>query len=362
MKINVYEPLFTESDAKIAYDVVKSGMLSQIGKYVRMVEERFENLLGVKHAAMCSSGTTALHLAMLCFDLPERPNIAVPASSFAATAFAVKYVNATPVFIDADQYSWNMDLDILESKCKSGNIHAVVAVHNYGNPLNMDRLRDMAEKYGFYILEDACEALMAKYDHKMIGSFGDIGVFSFYGNKVITGGEGGLIVTNNTDYYNKIMLLKGQAQDPNRRFIHLDIGYNYRYTNIQASLIYNQLDRINQILEIKKNIFDTYNYNLNDNLKKQGIDPLAEPSLWMYSVKHGDSGWYKLASEFLSSNGVETRPIFPPMPSMPAFIEYDSVPTPVGDNLYDTGITLPSGPGTGLKDIERVCNLVNSIC
>jgi len=359
--ISVYEPIITKEDAQAVYDEVYSGMISGIGPRVKDIEEAIAKYVGVKYAVSCSSGTTALHLALMTHGIGEGKRVIVPACSFIATAFAASHTGAEPLFLDVEYGGWNLDLDRLEEFLRHSRVSAVIAVHNYGNPLDMNRLMTMSKKYGFVVIEDACEAFGATLGGRKAGGLGHVGVFSFYGNKTITAGEGGMLLTNDKKVRDQAVLLRGQAQDPNKRFHHLCIGYNYRWTNIQAALALKQFERLDQIIKRKKEIFELYEKHLDDSFIKQSVLPNAEHSYWMFSVRSQRKGWYEDVKMLLEKNGIETRPIFPPIPSMPAYNYPEYAPNlRVSYELFDSGITLPSGPGTYDKDIKKVCEVVNA--
>lgn len=356
----VYEPYFTEEDAQAAYSVVKSGILSAFGPEVQKLESNFASYIGTKHALSCSSGTTGLFLALIPF-IKSGDVIVVPTGSYAATAFAAVHHYAKIRFVDSDVDTWNIDLDTLEEICKSEPIKAVIAVHNYGNPINMDRLMGLSNKYNFYVVEDACEALTSEYKGSKLGTIGHVGVFSFYGNKFITSGEGGMVVTNNNDYYNIMKLWRGQGQDPHKRFHHLVSGWNFRLTNLQAGILNSQFPRIDQTIRWKLDVKEHYSDKLDSDLVWQQVPDGGKNCYWMISIRHWEPGWYNKAEKHLTNKGIETRPIFPPIHKMPAMPEYNHLTYPNAEHINDTGITLPSGPTLTDEQIDYVCAAVNEI-
>lgn len=359
--IPVYDVHFTEEDAIAASNVVKSGILSSFGPEVQKLEKQFANYIGTKHALSCTSGTTALFLALAPFNT-KKLTVAVPTCSYAATAFSVTHHQGDVVFIDSDLHTWNMDLDALELECKKRKIDVVLMVYNYGNPVNMDRLIIMSYKYDFVIVEDACEAFTSTFRGRRLGSFGSVGVFSFYGNKLISSGEGGMVVTNDDKIYEHMKLLRGQGQDPNRRFWHLVDGWNFRMTNLQAAIINSQFNRLNEIIRKKRTIYEYYRDHLDADLIWQTIPHGGESCWWMMSVRHWEPKWYDKASKFLEANGIETRPIFPPihkMPAMQKYGQYDLMTFTNAESLWETGISLPSGPTLTTAQLEYICKTVN---
>lgn len=366
--IPVYDNLFTEKDAQAAADVVRSGILSSFGPEVTRLEKRFAEFTTTKYALSCTSGTTALFLAMLACEekLGSQLVVAVPTCSYAATAFAVEHIRyGEVVFVDSDLDTWNLDLDALDELCEQRTvnpINVVLAVHNYGNPIDMDRLMALSQKHGFIVIEDACEAFTSTYKGRQLGSFGHIGVFSFYGNKLISSGEGGMVVTNDQAFYDHMKLQRGQGQDPNRRFWHLLPGWNFRLTNLQAAVVNSQFDRLPETMAKKRAVYEYYRDHLNADLLWQTSPEGGESCWWMISVRHWeDFEWYQKASQYLTQQGIETRPIFPPIHKMPAMPLHNELAFPNAELLVDSGITLPSGPQLTLEQLQTITKAVNAI-
>jgi perosamine synthetase len=356
--IPVYNQIFTDEDAKAVYNVVKSQFITQASPEVDKLEENFKKLTGRKHAISCSNGTTALHLALLSTNL-GRKNIAIPACCFVAVAFAVEYIKANPIFIDADIDSWNMDLNILEQKCKSYKIDAVIAVHNYGNPIDMIGLIKLSNQYKFKIIEDGCEALTSYVAGKPVGSFGEVSVFSMYGNKLLSSGEGGMILTDDNKIADKCKLLRGQAQQPGKRFWHCDIGYNYRITGMQAALANSQINRIEETSNKLIQIAETYSDLLckKFRIQKSFYGFGFRNSWWMFSIMNeSDTDFYNTASKILNSLGYDSRPVFPPVPLMPPWSHFEFVENdfPIAVKLWKQGITLPGGPGLSISEVTKI--------
>jgi perosamine synthetase len=357
----VYNQIFTEEDAKAVYDVVMSQYVTHIGKETKELENVFESEYGRKYSLACSNGTTALHLALVGLNLNEK-TIAVPACTFAAVAFAPAYLKCKTVFIDVDKDSWNIDLWMLEQQCKKQRIDAVIAVHNYGNPYDYNRLKELSEKYKFFIIEDACEAIGSTYDGTKAGSMGDVSVFSFYGNKIISGGEGGMLLTDLDHVAYKAKLFRGQAQSK-IKFWHEDIGHNFRITNMQSALILSQLKRKNQTIEKTIEVNEEYKKHLDKKFKMQEVPEKGKSSWWMTSIIHPENAeFYDIASHKLYDNGYESRPIFPTLPLMPPWQKENANKNyPVSIMLNSYGITLPSGPGIIKEDIKKVSQILNEI-
>jgi perosamine synthetase len=356
--IPVYSPVFTEDDARAAADCVRSGVLSWFGPEVRRLEERFAELSGRKFALSCSSGTAALHLALSAVAAPG-DLVAVPTLAYAPVAFAPLHLGAQLVFMDTDPTTWNLDLDGLQNALQAQRIDAVIAVHTYGNPVDMGRLKVLSEKYGFRIVEDACEALSGSLNGSPLGSFGHVGVFSFYGNKVISSGEGGMVVTDDASFYKTMSAQRGQGEQPGRKFWHTVAGWNFRMTNLQAAVLNTQLDRFDKIRQAKDTVAEGYRKLLDRSLIWQRVPSGGVHAWWMVAVRSANPGWGRRAADHLAQKGIETRPVFPPLHDMPPCRQ--DLDLPGAERLHDTGIVLPGGPGLTEQDIEYVAAAVNKI-
>lgn len=359
--IKVYEQIFTEEDTQAALEVMQSGQLSS-GQYVIDLENAFAKYTNRNYALSCCNGTAALYLALDGLQIINS-HVAIPSCGYVAAAFAAAHLGNHITFIDAELDTWNLDPVKLHKACKKAMdegdpIKAVIVIHNYGSPADLEAIIDLQKIFGFKIIEDACEALMAKYNDKNIGGFGDISLFSFYGNKICSSGEGGMLLTNDETYYNNMKLMRGQGQHPERRFWHIMKGFNFRLTNLQSAIVLSQFKRKELTQSKKLLIKELYKHYLPKHLKMQGMLENAEHSWWMVSIMGNKPNFYKECSTFLTENGVETRPIFPPIQSMPAFKEYNDQEYKNAAILNDMCITLPSGPGTSEENIKKVCSLL----
>jgi len=356
----VYSQVFTEEDAKSAYEAVRSGFLSS-GNYVKDLEDNFASYVKRKRASTCSNGTAALYLALRALNI-ENSVVAIPACGYVAAAFAASMTHNKIVFIDCENDTWNMDMEKLEEAFSGYDISCVITIHNYGSPVDITSLLNLKSKYNFKLIEDACEALGAMYHGNPIGSFGEVSLFSFYGNKTISCGEGGIIVCDDDEIDHKIKLLKGQGQDPNRRFYHIIKAFNFRLTNLQSAVALSQFSRIDETLENQRRVVNLYRKHLPNFVELQGTLPNCDHSWWMVSIKKpGDLEFYNKMSIAMSAAGIETRPIFPPIPSMDAFIEYkNSSDYNNAIVLNKSAISLPSGPGLLETDIIRVCEVLKN--
>lgn len=359
--IPVYKPWLTDLEKKYVNEAIESSWISSTGKYVDRAEKLFADFVGTKHCIVATSGTTALHLAIRALELEEGSTVVIPNSTFAATGFAPAYERLNLAFADISPRTWNIDPYEVKRHCLSKNVSAVIPVHLYGNPADMSALLDLQKEFGFKIIEDACESLGATIDGKMTGSLGDAGCFSFYGNKTFTCGEGGALVTNDDHVAARARLLRGQAQDPNRRYWHIDIGHNYRLTNIQAAILCAQLERADEILSEKARVAERYHSQLEGDLVFQEVKSGHVHSNWLITAMIPDIDIVKF-SEFMRSNGVDVRKTFYPMNMMPAFGEKGFYIPPVchstSECLSNSGISFPSYPELTDDEIDFICKTI----
>jgi len=343
-KINVAAPVIGENEKRYVAECLDSTWISSNGRYISLFEQNFARFCGVKHAIATNNGTTALHLALVALDIGLGDEVIVPTLSFVATANAVRYCGATPVLIDCDEETLNIDWREIEEKI-TPRTRAIMPVHLYGHPADMDPILELARKHRLHIVEDAAEAHGAKYKDQPAGSIGTCATFSFYGNKIITTGEGGMVTTNDDELAAKLRLYRGQGMDPNRRYWHPVIGYNYRMTNIAAAIGCAQLERVQQALERRRLLASWYKAALSGvpGLVLPVQKEYAEHVYWMYTVLLPQCGadTRDRVSEILQQNGVETRPVFYPMHVLPPY-EEDPARYPVATQCAARGMTLPT--------------------
>ena len=283
--IPVYEPELSGNELKYLTKCIKTNWISSLGEYVAQFEEDFGKFVGTRYAVSSSSGTTALHLALAALGIGKGDEVIVPDLTFVATANAVSYTGARPVFVDASHDTWNIDPRSMARKITKST-KAIIAVHLYGHSADMDAILALAKAHGLWVIEDAAEAHGAEYKGNKVGSLGDIGCFSFYGNKIITTGEGGMVVTNNADTAKRVKMLRDHAMSQDQVYWHEVIGYNYRMTNVQAAIGVAQLERIASIIEIKRENAMIYNSFLKDipGIVLPPELPWAKSVYWMYSI------------------------------------------------------------------------------
>ncbi|MBI5206740.1 MAG: DegT/DnrJ/EryC1/StrS family aminotransferase [Candidatus Firestonebacteria bacterium] len=358
-KIPVSEPFLGGNELKYVTDCIKTNWISSIGTYVTKFEDMFKKFCGTKYALATSNGTVALHLAIEVLGIKSGDEVLVPDLTFVATANIVTYAKAKPVFVDIDPVTWTIDIKDMEKKITK-NTKAVIPVHLYGHPANMKEIVVLCRKYNLKIIEDAAESHGALFNGKCVGSFGDFGAFSFYGNKIITTGEGGMLVTNSNKLYQEAKLLRNHGMSEKKKYWHPRIGYNYRMTNIQAAIGVAQMENINKIISRKRKIASLYNKLLKD---IQGITTPAEASwafnvYWMYSIlvnKEYGMNSVQLQKK-LDLSGIETRPFFYPLHNMPSYETREKFP--VTERISSQGINLPSSPLLKDEEIEYITDVI----
>jgi dTDP-4-amino-4,6-dideoxygalactose transaminase len=349
--IPVADPYITEEDVETVMQAVKNKRLSQ-GEYVDEFEENFANYTGCKYAFAVINGTAALHLSLLALDIEPGDEVIVPSFTFIATANCVLYVRARPVFVDIDPKTYNIDPKEIE-KAISPRTKAVIPVHYAGQPAEMDPIMETAEKHNLQVVEDAAEAHGALYKGRRVGAIGKIGCFSFYPNKNMTTGEGGMIVTNDDQIAEKIRLFRNQGQDS--RYHHIVIGYNYRMTDIQAALGIVQLSRLDWVLQKKKEAAEYYETLFEDvnNLKIPYVLPYATHSYMLYTIRFQKRNVRDNIMQHLNERGIDTRITFPPVHLQPIYRSlygYSDGFLPVTEKTAENVLSIPIYPHIKKED------------
>jgi perosamine synthetase len=374
--IPVNEPLLGQEEVAKVLDCLKTNWISSQGKYLNQFEEKFAHYCGLNYGISTTSGTTALHLALAAMEIGPGDEVLIPTFTMAATAFAVIYCGATPVLIDSDSETYNMDLErvssYLRNQEKRGRVKvkAILPVHMYGHPVDMGTLLTIADRFSIAVIEDAAEAHGAEYKGKKCGSFGTFGCFSFYANKIITTGEGGMVVTNDFRLADKARRLKDLAHSPGKRFLHTDLGFNYRMTNLQAALGVAQLKKIKSHIKKKRWMAQEYEKGLKpiSGLRLPIEKPWAKSVYWMYGIlveKEFGLSRDQLMDR-LKKKGIDTRSFFIPMHQQPVFSGRDGKvkkfgPYPVAEKLSEQGFYLPSGLTISSEQIEYICRQIKMI-
>jgi len=360
-RISIAVPVLNGNERKYVDECIDTGWISANGRFIQEFEARFAEFCGTKYALACSNGTVTLHLALKALGIGPEDEVIMPTLTYIATANAVMYCGAKPVFVDSEPGTWNIDPDAIAEKI-TGRTKAIIPVHLYGLPCNMDAIREIAGRYGLAIIEDAAEAHGAKWRGETVGSMGTVGSFSFFGNKIITCGEGGMLTTDDEALYKKMKLLRSQGVDPNKRYWHTTVAYNYRMTNLQAAVGLAQLENAAWHLEQRRRVaglYAKYLPPLDGLVTVQEIPEGAEHVYWMNSVllTKAVQAERDAVMEKMEEAGVEMRPLFYPMHTMPPY-EDKTAHFPVAEALSARGINLPSH---GLLTEEQVKYVVDML-
>jgi perosamine synthetase len=355
-RISVAEPKLAGNERKYVLDCLDTNWISSNGKYIGAFEAAFASFCGVKHAVAANNGTTALHLALVALGLRPGDEVIIPTVTYIATANAVRYCGATPVLVDVCADTMNIDPEQVESKITS-RTRGIIPVHLYGHPADMTPLSEVAREHGLWILEDAAEAHGAEVNGRRVGSLSECATFSFFGNKIVTTGEGGMVTTNDDELAAKLRLYRGQGVDPQRRYWFPVVGYNYRMTNIQAAIGLAQMETIDIALKDRQalaRLYDEALSPLNDVLVLPKVRPGMHHVYWMYTIflRDGDERKRDAVMRALDEVGIETRPVFYPMHVLPPYREDTAFP--VADQWAQRGLNLPTHQFMGKQEVDRV--------
>jgi perosamine synthetase len=351
--IPVSAPVLDGREAEYVQECLSSTWISSQGHFIDDFERGFAEFCGVRHAIATNNGTTALHLALLALGIGPGDEVIVPTLTYIASANVVTYCGATPVFVDSDPATMTMDPAAVAAAV-TGRTRAVMPVHLYGHPVDMDPVNALAEQHGFAVVEDAAEAHGARYRGRPVGSLGTVGVFSFFGNKIITTGEGGMLTTDDADLAARMRLFRGQGMDLQRRYWFPVVGYNYRMTNVAAAIGVAQLERVEEHLAARQQIFEWYEERLRDvdQVVRPAAAAWATPVNWLYTVRlrHADRDG---VIKGLAEDGIDSRPVFYPMHVLPPYRGADG-DFPVAEEQARTGISLPTHGTLSESEVDRV--------
>lgn len=360
-KIPVAKPQLLGREKELVVDCVESAWISSLGRHILEFERALAAFCGSSFGVATSNGTTALHLVLEALGLGPGDEVLVPSLTFVATAAAVVYTGATPVFIDSDPETYNLDPELIEAAI-TPNTKGIIPVHLYGHPANLEPMLEIAEARGLWVVEDAAEAHGAEVkingQWSRVGAAATASIFSFYGNKIITTGEGGMVLCDDEELAKKLRLLRDHGMDPQQPYWHPVLGYNYRMTNLQAAMGVAQMERVEQILEHKAAIAQQYRQRLSE-IAGLGLPPAAawaRPVCWLYSILVEPE--FPLDRDqlraFLTERGIDNRPFFTPLHQLPPYASGQKLY--VAEDLSRRGISLPSGPAITPQEIDRVCD------
>jgi perosamine synthetase len=367
MMIPVNEPLLNEQALKYVVECLQTGWISSEGRFIHEFEDKWAAYCGMDYGVAVSNGTTALEVAMACLDLKPGEEVIMPSFTIISCALAIIEAGATPILVDCDPHTWCMDVNKVEAKVTS-RTKAIMPVHIYGHPVDMDPICELAQKYQLYIIEDAAEAHGAEYKHKRVGGIGDLSCFSFYANKIITTGEGGMVLAKSAEHAERLRSLRNLCFRKDRRFYHTELGHNYRMTNLQAAVGLSQVEKVEEHIRQKQWMGKAYTERL------QGLPQIELPVeeawaknvYWMYGLVLADDMQYD-ATEFavrLKAEGVETRPFFIGMHEQPVFHQmglFRDERYPVSERIARRGLYLPSGLTLTEAQLETVCEGVRKV-
>jgi perosamine synthetase len=378
--IPLCEPSLKGREREYVDECLSTGWVSSVGKYV----DRFEHVFAERHpgtgAVAVGSGTAALHLALLAVGVRPGDEVIVSSLTFIAPANAIRYVGAWPVFLDAEAEHWQMDVQKLEEylqdncdQTSAGTINrftgrrvtAVLPVHILGHPVDMDALEQVATRYGLKVVEDATESLGAMVGNRRVGTIGNVGCFSFNGNKLMTTGGGGMVISQDPEICRSVRYLSTQAKDPGNEYIHQSIGYNYRLTNVQAAIGCAQLERLDEMLARKKEISNLYLKELNNvpGISFQQEAPWARSAWWLFTVVVDEKKFGRSSRELIGYLGeakITTRPLWQPMHQSPAHSECQRTTNPVAERLFESCVSLPSSVDLSELDQRKVLLAINT--
>lgn len=357
--IPVAEPDISTIERSYLIEAFDSKRISSSGKFVDRFESEWAGLCESNYSLSVSNGTVALHLILAALEIGPGDEVIVPSMTFVASANAIKYVGAKPIFVDSLETTWCIDTEKIEDLI-TPNTRAIMAVHLYGNPCDMRILDEICKRRGILLIEDAAEAPFAEINGRRMGSFGVAASFSFYGNKILTSGEGGAVTTSDYNLYVRMKLLRGQGMDPARRYFFSEVGYNFRLTNMQCALLCGQIERHREMLDARQQIFNIYDDYLlsHPDLNFQQVLSGHTRSPWLYTCTIKDRGNLRRNQimEKLKSRGIETRPIFIPIHRLPPYLSFAQGELPVADYLGNCGISLPTSSTMTADTVEFIAN------
>lgn len=346
---------------KEAFD---TNWIAPLGPNVNGFEKEIAAKVGIDHAAALVSGSAAIHLALKAVGVGEGDIVFCQDLTFSATANPIIYVNAKPVFIDSDYETWNMDPKVLEEAFeKYPQVKAVLVVHLYGLSTDMDKIMEICNKHNVAVIEDAAESLGTYYKGKHTGTFGDYGIYSFNGNKIITTSGGGMLVSNDEEKIAKVRFWATQSRDKARHYQHSELGFNYRMSNIVAGIGRGQLKVLDQRIAKKKYIFEYYKREIGqlEGIQMMPVNDWDSPNYWLSCITLNGKVRPLDVMEALEKENIESRPVWKPMHMQPFFEKYDYIGGDVGKNLFENGVCLPSDTKMTDQDLERIVTIVKRL-
>lgn len=370
-RIYLASPTMHEWEQKFVQEAFDTNWIAPVGPHVDAFEKEVAAYTHAKWAVALSAGTAAIHLAIKLLGITEGDVVFSSALTFSASCNPIRYEKATPVFIDSEPDTWNMSPEALKKAFeKYPNPKAVICVHLYGTPVKMDEIMEICRAHSVPVIEDAAESLSATYKGKQTGTFGEFGIYSFNGNKIITTSGGGMLVSEDKEAIDKARFLSTQARDPARHYQHSQIGYNYRMSNVDAGIGRGQLKSLNLHRELKKNLYETYKQAFSDipEITMNPLNPEGEANYWMscMTIKEGSPVTPDKIMDALAEDNIESRPIWKPMQLQPvyedcAFFSHNDTGISVSEDIFKRGLCLPSDIKNTKEDMERIIRIVRGV-
>lgn len=364
-KIYLTSPHMSDEGYEMQYiqEAFDTNWIAPLGRNVNEFENELAKYVGIGHAVALSSGTAAIHLALKAVGVGPGDIVFCPSLTFSATANPIIYQNAIPVFIDSDFKTWNMNPVTLEKAFKKYTPKAVIVVHLYGLSADMDRIVEICKKHNVPLIEDAAESLGTLYKGKHTGTYGDYGVFSFNGNKIITTSGGGMLVSDNEERIAKVRFWATQSRDPARHYQHSELGFNYRMSNILAGIGRGQLKVLDQRVKQKRAIFEFYKRELGalEGVKMMPVNDWDKPNYWLSCITLSSKVRPLDIMEALEAENIESRPIWKPMHIQPFFSEYDFIGEGVAKKIFENGICLPSDTKMSDEDLTKIAKIIKGL-
>jgi perosamine synthetase len=360
-KISLVQNNFDGNELKYVTRAIKTGWVSSQGPYIKNFENRFKKFIGTSYALAVSNGTVALQLALASLGIKKNDEIIVPNLTFASPVNAILHSGARPILCDIDPKSYCVNYELLKKKITK-RTKAIIIVHLYGYPVDLTRILELKKK-NIFIIEDCAESLGSYIKNKHVGTFGDIGTFSFFANKTITTGEGGMLTFKNSLIYKKAKLLRDHGMSAKRKYWHLEVGFNFRITNLQAALGLAQLEKIKSFLKKKYFIGDVYKKYLclNNNIQLPINNKVVINSFWNYPIRLINKLKYKRNQliSILNKNKIESRKAFYPINKMPAYHFLKEKNLKNSNKIYKEILCLPSGIHINHDDVRKICKIIN---
>jgi|TARA_B110000240_G_C13504398_1_gene455431 dTDP-4-amino-4,6-dideoxygalactose transaminase len=369
-KIWLSSPHLSDNERKYVNEAFDSNWIAPVGPHINSFEEKISKISNDSHVAVLNSGTAAIHLALILLDVRIGDNVLCSSFTFAASTNPIVYLGAKPVFIDSEKDTWNMcpillENAIIELSLKDEKPKAIILVHLYGYPAKMNEILAISKQYSIPLIEDAAEAIGSSYNGIPLGTFGDLGVFSFNGNKIITTSSGGAILSSNKKFIDKAKFLSTQARDEYPHYEHSEIGYNYRMSNICAAIGLGQIEVLKERVDKRRYIFDFYKEKLSDIKEIKFVDDLPGfySNRWLTTIlfkKDAAINRESMRLHLLKDN-IESRPLWKPMHLQPVFKKYQVFENGISEDLFERGLCLPSGSNMNEEDLMRVVRQIKMV-